>query len=112
MTPETSLSIERAAGDGHETLVLKGELDLTNAAELERALFDTTAAHVVLDLTELGYLDSAGIRTIDLTHSRLRGEGRTLSVVAPAGSRAAWTLRVAGFSDGLVHDSTESALGA
>jgi anti-anti-sigma factor len=112
VTSETSLHVERVAGDGHETLVLKGELDLTNVAELDRALFETTAPHVLLDLGELGYLDSAGIRTIDLTHRRLRDEGRTLSVVAPAGSRAAWTLRVAGFPDGLLHDSTESALGA
>ena len=110
MTLETGLRVERVPGEGHETLVLTGELDLTNAAELERALFETTAARVVLDLSALAYLDSAGIRAIDLAHRRLGGEGRTLGVVAPADSRAAWTLRIAGFGDGLIHDSTESAL--
>jgi anti-anti-sigma factor len=108
---ETELVIARVRNDRYETLALGGELDLTNVAELERVLFETEADTVVLDLGELTYLDSAGIRAIDLAHRRLAEQERTLHVVAPQDSRAAWTLRVAGFAEDAVAESAESALG-
>jgi anti-sigma B factor antagonist len=44
-----------------------GELDLATAPALEEALqrgFDGDAAHVVLDLRELEFIDSSGLRTL------------------------------------------------
>ena len=100
----TDLAIQRRSGDGLETIEVQGELDLTNAAGLEEAL-QTTASAVVLDLGGLAFIDSAGIRTIDLAHRRLADEGKQLLVVAPPDSRAAWTFRVAGLADGYVFES-------
>jgi stage II sporulation protein AA (anti-sigma F factor antagonist) len=102
--------IERSSADGCDTFALGGELDLTNAGELEVALHASVAARVVLDVGGLDYLDSAGIRAIDNAHRRLVAEGRSLRLVAPEGSRAAWTFRVAGFpeQDGSSIDLSES----
>jgi anti-anti-sigma factor len=102
--------IERHTGARGDVLVVRGELDLTNASEITEALSETTSDTVGLDLTELAFIDSAGLRTIDQEHRRLAAEGRALVIVAPAESRAAWTFRVAGFSDTLLHDSLEAAL--
>jgi len=105
----TSMAIEARTGATGDVLVVRGELDLTNACELADALSGTTSQTVVLDLGELAFLDSAGMRTIDQQHRRLTAEGRRLLIVAPADSRAAWTFRVAGFSDTLLHESLELA---
>lgn len=102
------LAIERRKSDELETIEVQGELDLTNAAELDEAL-QTTASAVVLDLGGLAFIDSAGIRTIDLAHQRLADEGKRMLVVAPPGSRAAWTFRVAGFADEYVFESVARA---
>jgi anti-anti-sigma regulatory factor len=62
----------------------------------------------VLDLGLLVFVDSAGIRTIDLAHRALRDSGRTLLVVAPPESRAGWTFRIAGFDSNVVLDSLDA----
>jgi anti-anti-sigma factor len=109
--PGPHLEIELTEAGGVEILGLRGEVDLANAASLERALLQTGAKRVVLDLSLLAYLDSAGIKVIHDADRKLATEARALIVVAPPGSTAAWTLRVAGFGDRLVVDSLAAALG-
>ena len=91
-------------------VTVSGEVDLTNADELQRAVEETDAPAVVLDLTGLAYLDSSGIRAIDRGFRRLDSEDRTLVVVSPHDTAAGWTLRVAGFDPRLVFDNVEAAL--
>ena len=110
MTGETQLAIERALDGDVETLTLRGELDLTNALELQRAVLACQADRVVLDLGELGYLDSAGMRAIDQAHRLFSTQQRVLTIVAPKDSRAGWTLRVAGFPEELVAESIDAAI--
>ena len=105
----SALAIERGSHDEHELFHARGELDLTNARELDRALAGTAARIVILDLGGLAFIDSAGLRAIDQANRRLTDEGRVLLVVAPESSRAAWTFRVAGFRSGAVLDSLEAA---
>lgn len=95
-----------------EILEVRGELDLTNVGTLEEEIVRTKARIVVLDLGFVVFLDSAGIRAIDLAYDRLAERHRTLLVVASRESRAGWTFRVAGFGDGLVIETLEAALAA
>jgi anti-anti-sigma factor len=95
-----------------DTIVLAGELDLTSVHLLDDELALTSAPGVVLDLSAVSFLDSAGIRTIDRAHRRLRDDGRSLIVAAPESSRAAWTFRVAGYQNGLVVGSVDEAVDA
>jgi anti-anti-sigma factor len=68
---------------------LIGEVDLSNANQLEheisRALSNRSRA-LVLDLTECGYLDSAGIRLIFGLSERLNRRGQDLLLVVPEGA--------------------------
>jgi anti-sigma B factor antagonist len=78
---------------------LRGEIDLSNALGIEEAIAAATPNHataVVLDLTRLEYIDSAGIGVIYRMRERLQVRGQDLKLVIPARSPASDALRLAG----------------
>ena len=111
MTDDLRVELSPDAPPGIDVVRVVGEVDLSNAERLEAAVASTEAAHVVLDLAGLEYVDSAGIRAIDRGYRELASQGRSLSIVSPPGTRAAWTFRIAGFGDGVVVESLEVAMG-
>lgn len=65
-------------------LSLRGELDLSTIQQLDRALsseVDGRAKVVVIDLRELTFLDSTGLRSMLRLHSRLESSGGRLVLV-------------------------------
>jgi anti-anti-sigma factor len=81
---------------------LSGEVDGSNAESIGQALDEAVPNHasaLVLDLSEMHYLDSAGIRLIFRLHERLRSHGQVLRVVIPSGSPVHDALRLAGASN-------------
>ena len=88
----------------HERVVvarLTGEIDLSNADSIERAIAEATPNHVlalILDVSALDYLDSAGIHLIYKLREKLRARGQTLGLVIPPESPANDALRLAGVS--------------
>jgi anti-anti-sigma factor len=79
-----------------------GEVDMSNAEELRAALATAVPAEakgLVLDLSALDYLDSAGIRMIYHLSEAVRARRQTLEVVVPRGSMVADVLRLAGVAD-------------
>lgn len=109
MSDNGTLSIERSRTDDTEVLTLRGDLDLTNGESLTTALDLTEAAKVILDMNEVLFIDSAGMRTVDQARRHL-GEGRQLLVVAGADSSAAWAFRVAGYEDDLIVHTLDEAI--
>ncbi len=78
---------------------VSGEIDLSNVENIERALVEATPNHLltlVLDLTDLDYLDSAGIQLIYKLRENLRARGQRLRLVIPSTSPANDALRLAG----------------
>jgi anti-anti-sigma factor len=78
---------------------LRGEIDLSNAAELRIAITDATPNEVrgvVLDLSGVDYIDSAGIQLLYRLRESLRVRGQALRVVIPSDSLVNDTLRLAG----------------
>ena len=57
---------EDAGSDGERVIRLRGELDIESTPDLERVLLRTRPAgqRVVLDLTELKFMDSTGLRVL------------------------------------------------
>lgn len=86
----------------HERLTvatLTGEIDLSNADAIETAITEATPNQVlalILDLSALGYLDSAGIHLIYKLREKLRARGQGLRLVIPADSPTRDALRLAG----------------
>jgi anti-sigma B factor antagonist/stage II sporulation protein AA (anti-sigma F factor antagonist) len=66
-------------------LRLAGELDLATAPRLTEALFDfaSSEADVHLDLAELSFLDSSGLRAI-LLLARSRADDRSVVLIKPS----------------------------
>jgi anti-anti-sigma factor len=78
---------------------LEGEIDMSNAEEIGSALtaqVPREARALVLDLREVGYVDSAGIRLIFNVRKRLDDRGKQLRLVVAPGAAIAEALRVAG----------------
>lgn len=89
---------------------VSGEIDLSNAEELAAALAGTQRSRVALELGELTYIDSAGIRAVDRGYRALEAEGRRLAVVVPPGSPAEWIFKVTGLAERLVAPTLDDAL--
>lgn len=110
MTSETMLTLVPEHVAGTVVLHAKGEVDISNADALARAIVESSAAVVVLDLAGVRYLDSSGIRAIEHAFRKLRSEDRSLLIVSPPDTAAEWTFRVAGFDPALLVESVDVAL--
>ena len=80
----TRLSYESHRSDEMVRLALAGEFDLSNAAQLEDALKEIERERpplLVLDLRELTFMDSTGLRVMVSADARARDDSRRLVVV-------------------------------
>ena len=78
---------------------VRGDIDMSNAGELRKELGKNTpndALGLVLDLSAVEYLDSAGIHMIHHLREDLRVGGQKLALVIPEASPINATLRLAG----------------
>ncbi len=62
-------------------IALAGELDLARAPEVEQVLRGNGVAQRVLDLRELTFMDSSGLRLILSAHAAARRDGAILEIV-------------------------------
>ena len=98
-TPPDDFSIASASGDGRTVLMVRGELDLATAPELEEHIDGVLDAgrEVVVDLRDLAFMDSSGIRVLVAAHARAGRCGTRLIVVRPApGSVVAKIIEISG----------------
>jgi anti-anti-sigma factor len=93
---------------------IEGELDVFNAADMTgliESVVPTEAHGAVLDLSEVGFLDSTAIRKLFALTSRLIERRQRVHVVTPAGSTVLRTLQLVEFSRAApMHGSLEEAL--
>ncbi len=78
------LSYESHRNDDMVRLALAGEFDLSNAPQIEDALKQIEhdrPALLVLDLRELTFMDSTGLRVMVAADARARDDARRLAVV-------------------------------
>jgi anti-sigma B factor antagonist len=88
MTTPLTLTPGRRS-DGTQQLAVTGEIDMSNGHRLAEAL-ETTSGSVVLDLTAVDYIDSAGLNVLFAHADRLE-------VIAPA--RLSRVLTVSGLTE-------------
>ena len=97
------LRIDVRDGPDRVVLGLHGELDLLGApllqAEIERVEANAQAT-VVLDLQDLQFVDSAGLRVILAAHERSREQGKKLAVT-PGTEQVQRLFTIAGVSEHL-----------
>lgn len=81
------LHVDRTQQDSALVYRVSGEVDTLTAPDLDRALGDIydsagSVSHVVLDLTDVPFLSSAGLSVLVEHHTRCSRDGITLTVVA------------------------------
>ena len=93
-----------------------GEVDMSNAEDVGATVIGAIpneASGVILDLSELDYLDSAGIYVIFGMRASLQARGLTLILVIPAESPVHDALRLSGAErPGEIADTVDDAVRA
>lgn len=100
----------------HEPTIISppDELDVATLDEFRDSLdaaLRTDGTRVVVDLSEVGFIDSTALAAIIHANRELRREQRELAIVAPRGTAAAVLLTLSGLRSALaVYDSRSAAL--
>ena len=98
--PPFTVRIETSAG-GSSVVVLSGELDLSTIPRMESALLEqiTQRAAVLVDLTELSFIDSSGIGV--LIRAFRASNGNPMHVLVGPGSQVERVFQIAGIADAM-----------
>jgi len=102
--------------DGVLVAVVEGEIDSSNASDLRLALADrlpSASEALVLDLTAVTYLDSAGVHLLFDLGRRLAARRQAIRLVVPQGTPTRRVLELCAI-EGVapIDPDVESALGA
>ena len=111
---QVSSKVESRGGAEITVVAFDGELDLSVLGVLEEAIggLDDPAG-VVVDLSELAFVDSAGIHALTAARESLEESGTPSAVVVPPGSNVERTLEMTGLLERLASQpDRESALAA
>jgi anti-anti-sigma factor len=107
MTGPARMTLE---GDGEVlTARITGEIDLSNASQLEETIVEAvpnTALGMVVDLSAVEYLDSAGVRMLVHLVERFGWRQQVLRAAVPDGSRVRGVLSMAGAENVIPVDAT------
>lgn len=110
--PPAKLDLQKqpAAADNSLIIRLNGKLSFENVHDFLAAMRQEVAAHLILDMSGLVFLDSAGVGTLVTLFVSRRKHGKTLALAALTMQGAA-VLQVAGLLKLLpVYPSVEQAL--
>lgn len=90
---------------------LAGELDMSNAGDIHQRLLTAgrDSLRLLVDLSELTFIDSAGVSALDQLNLALTQDGQ-LQIIAPDGSIPARTLALVGMDKILPMVPPEQAL--
>jgi anti-anti-sigma factor len=79
------IEVDTRTDDGVAVVTPRGELDVAGTPALEDALAEVLrepdVQAVVIDLSQLEFMDSSGLRAVVLADQRLRGDGLRFALV-------------------------------
>ena len=95
---------------------ITGEIDISNAAGLERTIVDAVGADsagLVVDLSALTFLDGSGAHLLYSLNDRVRGRGLGFALVLPQSSPPRRVLELSGTRPaGWIHPTEDDAVTA
>jgi anti-sigma B factor antagonist len=83
LTPPFSLEASRIGS--HRVIVVRGEVDLASAPELDTTLAKFKGQEVFVDLRKVEFMDSAGLRVLLTQQARIQEQGGNLRLVVTEG---------------------------
>ena len=116
MSGPIDFSVEERDEGGVRLIAVTGELDIATAPSL-CALLDATRAgrrpRLLVDLTDVGFCDSTGLRALLGAASEVRTHGGRFALVCPPESDVARLLDVVGAAEAFaIHPDRPTALAA
>ena len=81
------LWVDVAPGEDDGAVVVHGEVDLATAPDLQSyidSVIQSTDGDVLIDVADVGYLDSTGLAMLLTAHDRLAAAGRLLRLRDPS----------------------------
>ncbi|GAB3565069.1 STAS domain-containing protein [Amycolatopsis endophytica] len=96
----TAANIAAEADGGHVLLTVSGEIDLANAQLVQDQIYaaiDNDAVRVSIDLSEVSYLDSSGLRVLFTLAGRLKVLQMRLDLAVAPASPVRRVLEMSGF---------------
>lgn len=99
MVRPTKFEISRSGERARVTLAVVGELDMNTVPRLSASVdeqLQNGAGDLTLDLRELSFMDSSGLRLLIELHDQARRDGWGLRLIAPRDEGAALVLRATG----------------
>lgn len=107
-----SLELERV--DGVAVAALSGEVDMSNATPVRQRIAEFVTQEddaLILDLSELLFIDSAGLHAVFGLSAVLEEKRQRLLLVVPSGSQVERTLEVVGMPGTIsVHRDRDAAM--
>lgn len=108
------VEIEEREGDDIVVARLTGELDISGAERTGQRIAEavpSSARGVVVDMTDLEFIDSSGVSMLFALARRVRSRRQELRVVAPDGKPVARVLQIVEFDRAApVHADVDSAV--
>ena len=94
-------------------VTLSGEIDLANAPAIGKEIVGYVGGEdaVLIDLTSVSFLDSAGVRLLDYIVGDMDDNGRAIRLVVGETGAARMTLQLCAFRDDLLSSDLEKAAG-
>ncbi len=84
---ENPLSVNTTSADGRTVIAAVGEVDAASADVLRSAIFelvDGGEANVAIDMSEVSFIDSSGLRVLIAGYKAVQAAGGALTVQAPS----------------------------
>jgi anti-anti-sigma factor len=114
MNDLVEVQIEQRDGDDVVVARLTGELDIAGAATTGQRIAESvpsSARGVVVDMSQLGFIDSSGVSMLFALARRVGSRRQELRVVAPDGTPVARVLDIVEFARAApVHADVDSAV--
>ncbi|GIF00247.1 hypothetical protein Ari01nite_77110 [Paractinoplanes rishiriensis] len=111
MTHQTDQWVTFSKFGDAELVSLTGEIDLANSAEIGRAIVKriNQAGKVLIDLTTVSFLDSAGVRLLDALVGDLSAHGTPTRLVVGERGAARMTLQLCAFREDVLTTDLDRA---
>lgn len=85
MTTGPKYRIQKDDIDGSRLVTVSGEIDLASAPKLEEALVEEPDQTVIADLSDIGFIDSTGLRSLMTARDTISEKGGRLMLVFDEG---------------------------
>jgi anti-anti-sigma factor len=101
MVRPSKFEISEDTVGGTRVLAVSGELDLSTAPGLAEKVVPGAAGDLTIDLSELTFMDSSGLRLLIELDQRARQEGTKLTLIHSRHEAAKTVLRLTGADEAL-----------